>query len=106
VLNIVDLELSRVRKQLQEHQLDLQITDEAKAWLAEKGYDPDFGARPLRRVIQNTIEDELAESLLSGRLKTGGRVSVTVADGEIKIEPLPPEPAAAEPEPALAGTAS
>ncbi|MGH2353920.1 MAG: ATP-dependent Clp protease ATP-binding subunit, partial [Chloroflexota bacterium] len=53
VMQIVDLELTRIRKQLKEQQLELEITDEAKEVLGEKGYDPDFGARPLRRVIQN-----------------------------------------------------
>src|SRR5262249_18000688 len=77
VLNIVDIELVRIIKQLKEQSLELDITQEAKELLAEKGFDPDFGARPLRRVIQNTIEDELAERLLAGKLKSGGVVHVT-----------------------------
>jgi ATP-dependent Clp protease ATP-binding subunit ClpC len=104
VLNIVDLELSRVTKQLKDQQLELTVTTEAKELLVEKGYDPDFGARPLRRVIQNTIEDELAEMLLRGELKTGGRVTVDREGDEIKIRAS--EPVATEPELAGAGAAS
>jgi ATP-dependent Clp protease ATP-binding subunit ClpC len=107
VLNIVDIELVRITKQLKEQNLELDITQGAKELLVDKGFDPDFGARPLRRVIQNTIEDELAERLLAGKLKSGGLVKVD-RDGEtITIEttelPAPPEPPA-EPEPELAGT--
>jgi ATP-dependent Clp protease ATP-binding subunit ClpC len=108
VLSIVDLELERITRQLKEQALELEVTVPAKELLADKGFDPDFGARPLRRVIQNTIEDELAERLLSGKLKSGGQVKVDRDGEEIKIEttelPAPvPEPPA-EPEPELAGT--
>jgi ATP-dependent Clp protease ATP-binding subunit ClpC len=108
VLSIVDLELDRIRKQLKQQSLELEITDGAKELLVEKGYDPDFGARPLRRVIQNTIEDELAERLLAGKLKTGGLVKVDRDGDEVKIETIElpaPEPPA-EPAPELAGSAS
>jgi ATP-dependent Clp protease ATP-binding subunit ClpC len=108
VLSIVDLELERITRQLKEQALELEVTVPAKELLADKGFDPDFGARPLRRVIQNTIEDELAERLLSGKLKSGGQVKVDRDGEEIKIEttelPAPvPEPPA-EPEPELAGS--
>jgi ATP-dependent Clp protease ATP-binding subunit ClpC len=109
VLSIVDIELVRIAKQLKEQNLELDITQGAKELLVDKGFDPDFGARPLRRVIQNTIEDELAERLLAGKLKAGGLVKVD-RDGEtITIEttefPAPVEPPA-EPEPELAGSGS
>ncbi|HEV2123786.1 MAG TPA: ATP-dependent Clp protease ATP-binding subunit [Chloroflexota bacterium] len=109
VLNIVDIELQRVHKQLKEQQLTMEITQEAKEWLVEKGYDPDFGARPLRRVIQNSIEDELAERLLSGHLKPGGAIQVTREGDQIKIEttePAEPTEETQKPEPELAGSAS
>ncbi|MFZ4386026.1 MAG: ATP-dependent Clp protease ATP-binding subunit, partial [Chloroflexota bacterium] len=77
VLQIVELELNRIRKQLKEQSLTLEVSPEAMELLGTKGYDPDFGARPLRRVIQNTIEDELADRLLRGELKGGGAVVVT-----------------------------
>ena len=107
VLNIVDIELVRITKQLKEQNLELDSTQGAKELLVDKGFDPDFGARPLRRVIQNTIEDELAERLLAGKLKSGGLVKVDRDGDTITIEttelPAPPEPPA-EPEPELAGT--
>ncbi|NCA12858.1 MAG: ATP-dependent Clp protease ATP-binding subunit, partial [Proteobacteria bacterium] len=78
VLSIVDLELNRIRKQMHEQALTLEVSAEAMELLGTKGYDPDYGARPLRRVIQNTIEDELADRLLRGELKGGGSVQVTV----------------------------
>jgi ATP-dependent Clp protease ATP-binding subunit ClpC len=108
VLSIVDLELDRIRKQLKEQSLELEISEGAKELLVDKGYDPDFGARPLRRVIQNTIEDELAERLLAGKLKSGGLVKVDRDGDEVKIETIElpaPEPPA-EPQPELAGSAS
>ena len=87
---IVDLELGRVRLQLSEHELELEVTSEAKSLLAEKGYDPDFGARPLRRVIQNLIEDPLAEELLRGAFATGSKVIVDRAGDELDISTRAP----------------
>ena len=63
--------LSRTQKQLTEQRLVMEVTDAAKDLLMEKGFDPVFGARPLRRVIQNLIEDPLAEGLLHGRFQPG-----------------------------------
>ncbi len=103
VLQIVDLELNRIRKQLKEQSLTLEVSPEAMELLGTKGYDPDFGARPLRRVIQNTIEDELADRLLRGELKGGGAVMVTCEGGEIKVQTTPTIAPQAEPEPELAG---
>ena len=102
VLQIVELELNRVRKQLKEQSLTLEVSPEAMELLGTKGYDPDFGARPLRRVIQNTIEDELADRLLRGELKGGGAVAVTSEGGEIKVHTTPTIAPPAEPEPELA----
>ena len=102
VLQIVELELNRVRKQLKEQSLTLEVSPEAMELLGTKGYDPDFGARPLRRVIQNTIEDELADRLLRGELKGGGAVVVTSDGGEIKVHTTPTIAPPAEHEPELA----
>ncbi|MGC9334105.1 MAG: AAA family ATPase, partial [Anaerolineae bacterium] len=63
---IVDLEVDKVRRRLAEHDLNLRLTDEARRYLAEKGYDPNLGARPLRRVIQAEVEDALSEGMLAG----------------------------------------
>jgi ATP-dependent Clp protease ATP-binding subunit ClpC len=82
---IVDIQLKRLSPRLVEQAVDLQISDEARDLLADKGYDPDFGARPLRRVIMNVIEDPLSEMLLSGGVKPGESVAVEVEDGEIVI---------------------
>jgi ATP-dependent Clp protease ATP-binding subunit ClpC len=83
---IVDLELNKVRDRLIEHAITLEMTDEARSWLAEKGYDPEYGARPLRRLIQNEIEDELSDGILSGRYSLAGIVRATVRDGELALE--------------------
>ncbi|MFO7320408.1 MAG: ATP-dependent Clp protease ATP-binding subunit [Chloroflexota bacterium] len=83
IKQIVDLELDKVRERLIEHAITLEVSEEAREWLAEKGYDPDYGARPLRRLIQNEIEDVLSDGILSGKFELASVVHVDVADGEI-----------------------
>ena len=78
---IVDLMVSVIVKTIGEQGIKLEITDAAKNFLAEKGYDPNYGARPLRRVIQDEIEDRLSESLLHCDLKSGDTVEIDY-DGE------------------------
>ncbi len=85
ILSIVSLLLQDVESQLKDKQISLEVTDAAKEYLAEKGYDPNFGARPLRRLIQNVLEDKLSEELLGGRLKAGDVAMVDVEDGEIVV---------------------
>ena len=85
ILSIVDLLLSQVKKTVKEKDMTLEVTQEAKEFLAEKGYDPQFGARPLRRVIQNEIEDRLSEELLAGHLAAGDIIVVDAKDGEIVV---------------------
>jgi ATP-dependent Clp protease ATP-binding subunit ClpC len=80
---IVDLEIGKVSTRLAEHELSLRLTDEARDYLAEKGYDPNLGARPLRRVIQMEVEDALSEGVLSGSFNAGDLVVVDVEDGEV-----------------------
>ncbi len=75
---IVDLELKRVHAQLIEHDIVLEMTQEAKLFLADEGYDPAYGARPLRRVVQNHVEDALSEGLLTGDFKPGDTVTADV----------------------------
>ena len=84
-LAIVDLMLDEVRKELQEKNIALEVTDEAQGYLAEKGYDPNFGARPLRRLIQNELEDKLSEELLGGKLHDGDTAVVEMENGETVI---------------------
>jgi len=86
IRSIVELVLNRVRTQLAEQQLKLTVDDDAKDYLALKGWDPSFGARPLRRVVQNLIEDPLAEGLLQGKFKPGQTVVARVAGDELSLE--------------------
>jgi ATP-dependent Clp protease ATP-binding subunit ClpC len=64
----------------------LDVTDAGRAWLAEKGYDSEFGARPLRRLIQNEVEDSLSDGILSGKFQIASVVRVTVEDDQLKLE--------------------
>ena len=98
---IVDLLLNRVRVQLTEQQLELVVPQVAKDFLIEKGFDPQYGARPLRRTIQRLVEDPLAEGLLQGTYHSGDLVEASVIDGELHLQvrnrieqlpaPTPPE---------------
>jgi ATP-dependent Clp protease ATP-binding subunit ClpC len=74
ITDIVDLELKRVHWQLSEHNISLQISDATKEHVANIGYDPDYGARPLRRAIQNLLDDPLSEGVLAGRFSPGDTV--------------------------------
>ena len=76
ISTIVNLELAKVASRLVEHELTLQATEQAMERLAEEGYDPDMGARPLRRVITNRIEDRLSDALLAGEFKNGDLVII------------------------------
>jgi ATP-dependent Clp protease ATP-binding subunit ClpB len=82
---IVQIQLGRLRDRLAERRLSLVVTPEAEAWLARAGYDPDFGARPLRRVLQHAIEDPLALDLLEGKYVEGSTVTVQVEGDEIAL---------------------
>ena len=86
IREIVESEMELVRKQLALKAVKLEMTDGAKDWIGEKGYDPVFGARPLRRVIQNEIEDSLSEALLEGRFSEGDTVRIDVQNEEIILE--------------------
>ncbi len=81
---IVDLMLKDLQNRLSEHRVTIELTVKAKAWLAKEGYDPVFGARPLRRVIERTIENPLSSQLLRGELKEGDTVKIDV-DKEGKL---------------------
>jgi ATP-dependent Clp protease ATP-binding subunit ClpC len=78
---IVDLMLSRLEQQMKEKQMSLQIEMEAKEFLIDQGFDPNYGARPLRRAIQRYIEDALAEEVLKGRFSEGGTIRIRKGDG-------------------------
>jgi ATP-dependent Clp protease ATP-binding subunit ClpC len=106
VKEIIDLMINRVRVQVAEHELQLELTDEAKDLLVDKGWDPSMGARPLRRAIQRYIEDPLADEVLrQGEMTPGSTVMVSRnAAGDEEDKPLdleiiaPKKPKAVEPE--------
>ena len=85
IANIVDLELDKVRQRLGESGLHMRVTDEAKGLLAEKGYSEEYGARPLRRVIQEEIENPLSDAILANSFTAGAAVVVDVHEGEFSI---------------------
>ena len=81
LVGIVDIQLEGLAERLAARRLILDVSDSAKSWLAERGYDPAYGARPLRRLIQQAIGDRLAKKLLAGEIVDGDTVHVDVADG-------------------------
>src|SRR6266540_1229610 len=89
---IVDLMMKRLREQLKAKDVEIELTDDAKNHLAEKGYDPALGARPLRRTIQRLVEDPLSEKLLWKEFKAGETVIVHARDDEIVFEHTPLSP--------------
>jgi len=74
---IVDIQLGRLRRLLEERKITIELDDKARSWLAEKGFDPAYGARPLKRVIQKNVQDPLAEMLLSGRVSDAQNLAIT-----------------------------
>jgi len=91
IRKIVDLLLSQVANQLGEKNIKLEVTDAVKDFLGEKGYDEVFGARPLRRVIQNMVEDKLSDGLLRGQFRAGDTAIVDLENGEVVTHPAPVE---------------
>ena len=81
LVGIVDIQLQGLAERLAARRLTLDVSDSAKSWLADRGYDPAYGARPLRRLIQQAIGDRLAKKLLAGDIRDGDTVHVDVADG-------------------------
>jgi ATP-dependent Clp protease ATP-binding subunit ClpB len=91
---IVDIQIGRLQKLLSDRKIALVLDDAARTWLANSGYDPAYGARPLKRVIQKNVQDKLAEEILAGRVKDGDTVSLTVRDGAIVLSATPAQQAA------------
>jgi len=91
---IVDIQMERLRTLLVDRKMTVTLDDGARTWLANRGYDPAYGARPLKRVIQKHVQDPLAEQILSGSVKDGDAVSVSVRDGAITINGWPVQAAA------------
>jgi ATP-dependent Clp protease ATP-binding subunit ClpB len=92
---IVDIQLGLLQKRLAARGITLEVDEAARTWLANRGYDPVYGARPLKRVIQKELQDRLAEKLLAGDILDGSVVPVTVGDGHLVVGAPAPSPAAA-----------
>src|SRR5574341_885672 len=82
---IVDLQVAYLRERLSGMKISLEVTPAAKAYLAREGYNPDFGARPLKRLIQREVENKLAKAVLAGELREGSTALVDYTNGEIRI---------------------
>jgi ATP-dependent Clp protease ATP-binding subunit ClpB len=82
---IVDIQLARLQQRLAERKIELQVTTAAKILLAERGWDPNYGARPLKRTIQRLVADPLALLILEGRFQEGDWVVVDVENGELQF---------------------
>ena len=81
--SIVDIQLKRLQKRLEQQKLNIELDTPAKRLLAKEGFDPQFGARPLKRAIQEKLIDPLAMRVLEGEFKPGDRIKVTAHDGEL-----------------------
>ncbi len=86
IRKIVDLQIVRLQKQLEQAHLQLEVTEEARNEIATRGYDPTYGARPLKRIIQQQIQNPLANEILKGEFPEGSVVRVDFRDGEFTFE--------------------
>ncbi len=91
---IVDIQMGRLQRLLADRKITIELNDQARSWIANCGYDPAYGARPLKRVIQRHMQDPLAEQILAGRIKDGETVKVTVRDGDLALNGEPVKAAA------------
>ncbi len=83
---IVDIQVARVQKLLKDRKIELDLTDAAKKWLGRVGYDPVYGARPLKRAVQRYVQDPLADMILSGNVPEGSTVNVDEGDGALEMQ--------------------
>jgi ATP-dependent Clp protease ATP-binding subunit ClpA len=86
VERIVDKQVDELRAQLREKNVELTLREGARRWLAEHGFSPKFGARPMSRLIQTALKKPLAERILFGDLEKGGKVAILVRDDQLAIE--------------------
>jgi ATP-dependent Clp protease ATP-binding subunit ClpB len=92
---IVDIQVARLQKLLEDRKIQLELTDAARAWLGRVGYDPVYGARPLKRAVQKYLQDPLADKILSGEIADGSIVRVDEGDGGLVLTPVGDEVRAA-----------
>lgn len=91
-MRIVDIQLGRLTQRLQNRRLTLELTGDARRWLAERGFDPVFGARPLKRVIQRDLQDPLATAILQGNVNEGDHIVADVdLDGQALVFAATPQ---------------
>ena len=86
---IVEIQVRRVQKLLDDRKITLDLTDAALRWLGRVGYDPVYGARPLKRAVQRYLQDPLAEMLIEGEVTDGATLKVDEGDGELQMEVIP-----------------
>jgi ATP-dependent Clp protease ATP-binding subunit ClpB len=98
---IVDIQFARLRRLLEDRKIALNLAETGRDWLADKGYDPAYGARPLKRVIQKNVQDPIAEMILKGEIGDGRTVDVAASDGALTIDDKPIGKAEPEKSPAL-----
>ena len=98
---IVDIQFARLRRLLEDRKIALNLAESGRSWLADKGYDPAYGARPLKRVIQKNVQDPIAEMILKGEIGDGRTVDVAASDGALTIDDKPVGKAEPEKSPAL-----
>jgi ATP-dependent Clp protease ATP-binding subunit ClpC len=95
LMRIVDLEVAKVKARIKMKEIEIVLDTVAHEFLIEKGYDPNYGARPMRRAVERYLEDPLAEELLRGHVKAGDRVEVTATDGKLRFHVAEPHGSAA-----------
>ena len=86
IRKIMDIMLNQLKNRLTEQEIDIEIDESVKQLLIEKGTDINYGARPLKRTIQNVLEDKIAEAMLDGKIKPGKVAKVIAKDGEVQIQ--------------------
>jgi len=97
LLQIVDLEVEKVKARLKAKEVEIILDSAAHEFVIEKGYDPNYGARPMRRAVERYLEDPLAEEILRGNVKAGTKVNVSAKDGKLVFEPYTTKAKLAEP---------
>ena len=86
IKHIIDLQIDGLNRRLEKQQLHVELTEEAKDFIVEKAYDPQYGARPLRRYVQHTVETSLSRLILKGSVLPGQNLTVDVSGGELVIQ--------------------
>jgi ATP-dependent Clp protease ATP-binding subunit ClpB len=88
IKDIIEIQLNRLRPRLAQRHINLRLSEEARDYLASEGYDPQFGARPLKRVIQKEIENRVARAVLDGTVRDGDTIDIEMRDGKLVLEPV------------------